>query len=95
MKEAIRNYLFGCSAEYEEGVSAADLMVLNGNQPPTLFCRVCLEYLDQLEDDFKKDTRTESFIYFKNCFVSVTRKAIPSVNTRNWINLSGKTRLLS
>ena len=72
MKEAVKKSLLDPSAEYEEGVKAEDLLEMVINQSPTLFCRGNLEYLDLLEDDFKRDNRTESFIYFKNCFISIT-----------------------
>ncbi len=72
MKEAIKNYLSEKQVEFDEGVKAEDLLEMIINQSPALFSRVNLEYLEKMEDNFKQDTRTESFIYFKNCFVSIT-----------------------
>ncbi len=37
-----------------------------------MFSRANLEYLDKLKEEFKKDTRYESFVYFRDCFVRIT-----------------------
>ena len=72
IKDAVKGYLQETQDKFDEGVKAEDLLELVINQSPTLFCRGNLEYLEQIEEEFKQDTRTESFIYFKNCFVRVT-----------------------
>ena len=72
MKEAVKSFLLDKEVDLGDDVNPEDLLELIINQSPTLFCRGNLEYLEQLEDEFKKDTRAESFIYFTNCFVSVT-----------------------
>lgn len=73
MKDHIRNYMKYSEREFEEGITPDKIMGKVINQAPTLFSRGNLEFLDTLENNFKRDTREESFIYFKNCFVKVTK----------------------
>lgn len=73
MKDHIRDYMKNNDREYDEGITADRIMGKVINQAPTLFSRGNLEFLDKLENRFKRDTRTESFIYFQNCFVKVTK----------------------
>jgi hypothetical protein len=46
------------------------------NQAGTLFNKIVLDFLGRLDDKFKRDTVGESFFYFRNCFVKVTKEAI-------------------
>ena len=71
MKEVIMNYLAD-HMEFCDDVKALELLKLIAKQTPEIFARGNLEYLEKLNDEFKKDTRAESFIYFRNCFVCVT-----------------------
>ena len=74
---------------------AENLLEMVITQYQHLFCRGNLEYLDQIGDDFKQDTGTESFIYFKNCFVRITSEGFQHINMKSLINRYGKTRYLS
>ncbi len=83
MKESVREYIMGKEGKGEGGNKKEDggskkeaEMVLSRviSQSALLFSRSKLEYLDKLEDDFNRDTRTESFIYFRNCFVKITER---------------------
>ena len=72
IKDTVREYIINPSIEYTEEFTAEKILSKVISQSPTLFSRGNLEYLDKLGDDFNRDTRHESFIYFRNCFVKVT-----------------------
>lgn len=73
IKDYITSYIKGLGDEL--GVTFDSNIILGKviNQAPTLFSKNFLEFLPNLEDNFKRDTREESYIYFKNCFVKVTK----------------------
>ncbi len=72
IKETVKNYILAKPGEFEDKVTAEKLFELIIDNTNNLFSRGNLEYLEQLEDTFKQDTRLESFIYFKNCFIKIT-----------------------
>jgi len=78
MKDYIKNYIKNSEQEYEEGITASKILGKIINQAPTLFSRGNLEFLEKLNDNFKRDTKSESFFYFNNCFVKVTAEEISS-----------------
>ncbi len=80
MKETIKNYMLEKPEEFEDKITAEKLLELIISQTNNLFSRGNLEYLKQLEDNFKEDTRAESFIYFKNCFVKITAEGYSQHN---------------
>lgn len=86
MKDHIRNYMQNTEREFEEGVTADKIMGKVINQTPTLFSRGNLEWLDIVENNFNRDKRNESYFYFKNCFVRVTKTGI---TVHNYEELDG------
>lgn len=76
MKDHIREFMKNADREYEEGINADRIMGKVINQAPTLFSRGNLEFLDTLGNNFKRDGREESYFYFENCFVKVTKAGI-------------------
>ncbi len=72
MKNKVKEFIMDPARIYEDDITAEMVLGKVINQTSTLFSRGYLEYLDKLEDDFKRDTRKESFIYFRNCFVTIT-----------------------
>ena len=76
MKDHIREFMKNIDREYEEGINADRIMGKVINQSPTLFSRGNLEFLDTLGNNFKRDKRGESYFYFENCFVKVTKAGI-------------------
>lgn len=76
MKDHIREYMKNADREYEEGINADRIMGKVINQSPTLFSRGNLEFLNTLGNNFKRDKRGESYFYFENCFVKVTKAGI-------------------
>ncbi len=73
IKDYITNYIKGLGDESGGSFDANIILGKVINQAPTLFSKNFLEFLPNLEDNFKRDNRKESYIYFKNCFVKVTK----------------------
>ncbi len=76
----IKDYITGYIKSFgERSGEAFDANLILGkviNQAPTLFSKSFLEFLPNLEDNFKRDTREESYVYFNNCFVKVAKDKI-------------------
>lgn len=86
MKDHIRDFMKNSEREFEEGITSDKIMGKVINQTPTLFSRGNLEWLDILENNFNRDKRSESYFYFKNCFVRVTKGGI---TVHNYEELNG------
>lgn len=95
MKDHIRNYMKYSEREFEEGITSDKIMGKVINQAPTLFSRGNLEFLDTLENNFKRDTREESFIYFKNCYVKVTKDKYVSYDYSQLDGLIWKKKIIA
>ena len=80
IKESIKNYILEKPGEFEDKITAEKLFELIIENTNNLFSRGNLEYLEQLEDTFKQDTRLESFVYFKNCFIKITSEGYSAHN---------------
>lgn len=95
MKDRIRNYMNNAEREFEEGITANKIMGKVINQTPTLFSRGNLEWLDMLDNNFKRDNRKESYFYFENCFVRVTRSGITVHNYEELDGLIWKKQIIN
>ena len=73
MKDFVKSYIRDLGDDLGEGISREIILSKVINQAPTLFSKGNLEFLPNLPDNFKKDARVESYIYFANCFVRVTK----------------------
>ena len=78
MKECVRDYVMDPEREYEPDVTDEDIFGKVISQASTLFSSGILEFLDKLGDEFNQDTRDESFIYFRNCFIRITAEGYTS-----------------
>lgn len=73
IKDYVTTYIKGLKDELEEDFDANIILGKVINQAPTLFSRNFLEFIPNLDGEFKRDTENESYIYFQNCFVKVTK----------------------
>ena len=73
MKDSIKKFLMDPDQEFEEGINGHMILGKVMEKTYRLFSRGFLEFLENLKGDFKRDTPTESFIYFNNCYVEVTK----------------------
>lgn len=94
MKDHIRNYMKYSEREFDEGITSDKIMGKIINQAPTLFSRGNLEFLDTLGNNFKRDNRNESYFYFQNCFVRVTRSGIAVQNYEELDGLIWKKQII-
>jgi len=95
MKDHIRDYMKNSEREFEEGITADKIMGKVINQAPTLFSRGNLEFLDTLANNFNRDKRNESFFYFQNCFVRVTKGGITIHNYEELDGLIWKKQIIN
>lgn len=74
IKDYVTNYIKNLGDELEEGLRANIILGKVINQGPTLFSRNFLEFIPNLEGEFKRDAEDESYVYYQNCFVKVTKE---------------------
>ncbi len=73
IKDYVKRYIKNLGQELEEGIRSNIILGKVINQAPTLFSRNFLEFIPNLEGEFKRDAEGESYIYFQNCFVKITK----------------------
>ena len=73
IKDKVMNYFNELDEELEEGITKSIICNKIIAMAPTLFSKSYLEFLPILEGEFKRDKYKESFLFFKNCFVKVTK----------------------
>ena len=73
IKDKIINYFNDIDETLEEGINKNIVHNKIVAMAPTLFSKSSLEFLPALEGKFLRDTYRESFLFFKNCFVKVTK----------------------
>jgi len=95
IKDYITSYIKGLGDELGETFDSNIILGKVINQAPTLFSKSFLEFLPNLEDNFKRDTREESFIYFKNCFVKVTKDKYITYDYAQLDELIWKKKIIS
>jgi len=80
IKDFARDYVLSLDEELNGGTSLNTILGKLINQAPTLFSKGNLEFLVNLNDNFKRDTISESYIYYRNCFVKVTKDGYTAHN---------------
>ena len=73
IKDFVADYIKNLGIEREDTFEYDLILSKVINQSSTLFSRNFLEFLPNLDWKFKRDTEVESYIYFQNCFVKVTK----------------------
>lgn len=73
IKDMVMNYLDQLDEEPEEGIRKEFIQNKVIAMTSQLFNKQCYEFLPSLEGEFIKDTYIESYIFFKNGFVRVTK----------------------
>ncbi len=80
IKDYVANFIKGLGNEIEGGFSSREIWRKIVNQVSNLFCKNFLELIPNLEGEFKRDTANESFIFYQNCFVKVTKNGYDAYN---------------
>jgi len=80
IKDYVANYVKDLGDDIEGGFSSREIWRKIINQVSNLFCKSFLELIPNLIGEFKRDTASESFIYFKNCFVRITKDGYEAYN---------------
>jgi len=80
IKDYVTTYIKSLGEEIEGGFQSNIILGKIINQAPTLFSRTFLEFIPNLEGQFKRDTEKESYIYYENCFIKVTKDGYVSHN---------------
>lgn len=86
IKDHIRDFIQGLGETTEDGIRTSSIWGKVINQVGTLFSANFLELIPNVEGEFKRDTETNSFIYYQNCFVWVTPNGY---TTHNYTALDG------
>ena len=80
IKDFVSSYVKGLGDGIEGGFSSREVWRKIINQVSNLFCRNFLELIPNLVGEFKRDTQNESFIFYQNCFVKVTKNGYEALN---------------
>jgi len=80
IKDYVTTYIKSLGVEIEGEFQSNIILSKIINQAPTIFSKNFLEFIPNLEGDFKRDTADESYIYYHNCFVKVTKEGYKSHN---------------
>lgn len=71
IKDYVANYIKGLGEELEGEFNSRVIWGKVINQVSTLFCKNFLELIPNLEEEFKRDTKDISYMYYQNYFVKV------------------------